>query len=184
MPFAVHTAGLCTVHRSKEEGITAFTGTFFLVWKKYDFRSLVSGICSWGPMREVCVLLLEDLQRCADKRTVTTALGPGTLSFSMQSEARGSPGHWVWWWVCPPSLGVAGLLGACSFLMVFLRTGWSTVEAVGKVFLGRRAVSACQEKSLTHRSCFPDRREKWFWRQVPGERLKEAGPSDRAPHVL
>lgn len=110
-PFLVRTAGLCTIRRSKEEDITAFVGTFFLVWKKYDFHSLVSGVCSWGPMKEVHVLLLEDLQRCADRSTVTTALGPGILLFPMQSEARGSPGHWVWWWVCPPSLGVADLLG-------------------------------------------------------------------------
>lgn len=54
--------------------------------------------------------LLEDLQRRAAKRAMTTALGPDSLSYFIQSEARWGPGHRVWWWVCLPSLGVAGLV--------------------------------------------------------------------------
>lgn len=129
------------------------------------------GSASGAPWKKLMCLFFEDLQRRADQRTMTTALGPDILSF-MQSAARWSPGHWVWCWVCPPCPPSELLVcwisprtacgGSCCCLLFPHPLPENWVEAAGRVSLGRRVVSGCQEKPLTHRRCFPVRREKWL----------------------
>lgn len=121
---------------------------------------------------------------------MTTASGPDILSYFLTSEARWSPGHWVWLWVCRPSLGLCWSAGsfprqptgaaavACSFLFAFQRTEWRVGWRHRELLLGRKVVSACQEEPLTHRRCIPVSREKWSYQQVPRGRPKEVGSSE------
>ena len=113
----------------------------------------------------MCLLL--DLQRCADKITVTTALRqdmqsePGSLGLvvGVSSTPLGLPAL---------AVGVAGPVtpsphkkacgGSCCCLLFPLGLPKNWVE-VGKCFLDKGVVSACQEEPLSHRRCFPVRGE-------------------------
>lgn len=127
VPFAVCSAGLYESQQS---------GGHHRLHRNMTSPHWCVGSAPGALWKKLICLFFEDLQRRADERTMTTALGPDILSF-MQSAARWSPGHWAWWWVCPPPLprccssagsppgqpaGAAAV--ACSFLILFLRTGW------------------------------------------------------------
>lgn len=133
-----------------------------------------------APQKKLVCLFLEHLQGCV--ATVATALGPDILKYVIQSRTPqrqvtefggGCAVH------CsgPPALRVAGLVTpsqascgraavACSFPFAFLRTGW---RQRGGFSSARECLSACQEEPLTHRRCFPVRREKWLYHNSLGK---------------
>lgn len=154
----VCTAGRC-INPNKED-ITAFI--LPCMGKNVAFTHWYLGSALGAPKRASCVFFLtfRDVQI-----KVTTALGqdmqsepnPLGLAVGVSSTSLGLPAL---------AVGVAGPVtpsphkkacgGSCCCLLFPLGLPKNWVE-VGKCFLDKGVVSACQEEPLSHRRCFPVR---------------------------
>lgn len=142
--------------------------------KTVTFTHWYLGSALGNPIKMLMCLLL-DLQRHANKPAVTADFQSEPRSLGLvvgvSSIPRGGPpalAVGVAGWVTPPPPQKA-CGGSCCCLLFPLCFPKNWVEKVGKLFLGRGVVSACQEEPLTHRRCFPVRRDKWFYQQVQGK---------------